>query len=508
MRFIKIYAVPALALFTAVACGTSPGGDAPPLDAGAGTMDAGPLGDAGDADGGVFDGGSDGGFDGGAPDAVADSGVAADAAADGGTALDAGTDASNDAGSQAFLPVSFAAVTVGTCALSVQGAVKCWGSESLGLEGAGYRGDAPGEMATLLPISLGVGVTAEAIAGGYRNFCAVLSGGSLKCWGANDYGQLGVGDTNARGQTLGTMGDALPVVPVGAVSQVATNRHTCAVLANGTVKCWGKNEFGELGYGDKRARGGLAGEVLGLSAVDIGAGRKAQQVGVGAHHSCALLDNGSVKCWGNNTWGQLGYGNTTNLGDAPNEMGANLPAVDLGLGRTATAIAIGGGHSCALLDNKTIKCWGLNDRGAVGDGSTTNRGDGPNEMGANLPAVTLPPGRTALAVAASTDDQSASHTCALLDDGNVTCWGDNRDGELGLGSTATALSGNHATVALGTGRRAVKITCGQWTTCALLDDNTMKCWGHNAFGQLGQGSKTTLGDGPNELGDALPAITL
>jgi alpha-tubulin suppressor-like RCC1 family protein len=127
-------------------------------------------------------------------------------------------------------------------------------------------------------------------------------------------------------------------------------------------------------------------------------------------------------------------------------------------------------------------------------------------MGTNLPAVALPAGRSAVAIHAAPTGNG--HTCAVLDDGSITCWGVNSSGQLGIGSTTAELTGNHATVALGTGRRATQIVSGSGHVCALLDDKTVKCWGYNASGQLGQGSTATLGDQPNELGDALPPITL
>ena len=105
--------------------------------------------------------------------------------------------------------------------------------------------------------------------------------------------------------------------------------------------------------------------------------------------ACAHLDDKSVKCWGNNWDGQLGVGDTNHRGDGPGEMGDNLPAVDLGTGRTATAISMGDGYTCALLDDNSVKCWGYNYYGQLGVGDTNNRGDGPNEMGDNLPAVDL-----------------------------------------------------------------------------------------------------------------------
>src|SRR4051812_1549987 len=118
-------------------------------------------------------------------------------------------------------------------------------------------------------------------------------------------------------------------------------------------------------------------------------------IALGGTHTCVILSDGGVKCWGGNDVGQLGLGNTNNRGDGPNEMGSNLPRVSLGTGRTAKALAAGSKHTCALLDNNQIKCWGMNDFGQLGIGNQLNRGDGPSEMGNNLPQVNLGLGRSA-----------------------------------------------------------------------------------------------------------------
>jgi alpha-tubulin suppressor-like RCC1 family protein len=106
-------------------------------------------------------------------------------------------------------------------------------------------------------------------------------------------------------------------------------------------------------------------------------------------HACALLDNASVKCWGTNYNGGLGLGDNNNRGDAANEMGDNLSTVDLGTGRTATAMSLGSSHTCALLDNSDIKCWGSGDNGRLGQGTNSNIGNNANDMGDNLPAIDL-----------------------------------------------------------------------------------------------------------------------
>jgi hypothetical protein len=157
-----------------------------------------------------------------------------------------------------------------------------------------------------------------------------------------------------------------------------------------------------------------------LPSVDLGANWTVVEVAAGGYHTsghtCARLENGAaraVKCWGRNNHGQLGLGDTTDRGDVGGGMGGNLSAVQLGTGRSAVALSLGWGHSCALLDDASVKCWGEN-AGTLGQGDRNNRGDVGGEMGDILPAVDLGDGRTAVQIA--TGD---SHTCALLDNAQL-----------------------------------------------------------------------------------------
>ncbi|KAG2429156.1 hypothetical protein HYH02_014191 [Chlamydomonas schloesseri] len=426
--------------------------------------------------------------------------------------------AATSASPSAMLVSTISAGFKHTCALLDNGSVKCWGYNydgQLGLGDTSPRGDGPGEMGDTLPaVALGTGRTATAISVGSWHTCALLDNGSVKCWGYNDYGYLGLGDTSRRGNELGEMGDRLPAVALGtgrtATAISAGGWHTCALLDNGSVKCWGWNQFGQLGLGDTSPRGDGPGEMGDtLPAVALGTGRTATAISAGVLHTCALLDNGSVKCWGCNDYGYLGLGDTSPRGDGPGEMGDTLPAVALGTGRTATAIFAGVLHTCALLDNGSVKCWGCNDYGYLGLGDTSYRGDGPGEMGDTLPAVALGTGRTATAISAG-----SRYTCALLDNGSVKCWGWNDDGQLGLGDTSRRGDGpgemgdTLPAVELGTGRTATAISAGGWHTCALLDNGSVKCWGYNDAGQLGLGDTSNRGDGPSEMGDTLPAVAL
>ena len=403
-----------------------------------------------------------------------------------------------------------------SCVKLANNNLKCWGNNGngeLGLGDKASRGDAANEMGNSLPVvALGTGRSAKLVSVGGLFTCALLDDNTTKCWGANAVGQLGQGDTSARGDNGGEMGDALLAVNLGtgrtAKVVSAGGAFACAILDDNTTKCWGGNLSGQLGLGDAIARGDGPNEMgASLPVVALGTGRTAKALSSGGVHTCAILDDNTVKCWGANDSGQLGLGDVNNRGDAASEMGPSLPIVLLGTGRTAKAIAAGASHTCAILDNDTVKCWGGNDTGQLGLGDINNRGDAAGEMGDALPIVALGTGRTAKAITAG-----VGHTCARLDNDTVKCWGANGNGQLGLGDVnnrgdaAGEMGDALPVVALGPGRTVLFVSSGFRHTCAGLDDNTLKCWGFNTTGQLGLGDKLARGDGPNEMGANLPTV--
>jgi alpha-tubulin suppressor-like RCC1 family protein len=461
----------------------------------------------------------------------------------------------------------------GPCVILSNNRVKCWGSNSLGALGLGdtiTRGDDPGEMGDALPyVALGTNRTVLLLrSGGADTTCAVLDNRQVKCWGQNHQGQLGIGDTNSRGDGAGEMNDLLPYVPLGgrwAPRAEAGNFHNCVITSSGGVKCWGHNDKGQLGIGDVANRGDQANEISALPSVPLGTGRSVKRLTLGTEFSCALLDNGQAKCWGFNGDGALGIGDTANRGDNPGELGDALPAIPLGTGRTVTYLDAGNSHACALLDDNTMKCWGV--AAALGIEQNANRGDNPGEMGDALPALNLGTGRKVISFSAGGGHSCAvldgrrvkcwgsnghgqlglgdtqhrgnlpgqmgdalpqlsllatvkevscgyTHSCALKFDGRVQCWGSNTHGELGIGDTQHRGDGpgemgsNLPFVDLGTGRTARKVVAGYGVTCAWLDNDQVKCWGRNSQGNLGLGDVSSRGDGANEMGDNLPFVSL
>jgi Alpha-tubulin suppressor and related RCC1 domain-containing proteins len=234
---------------------------------------------------------------------------------------------------------------------------------------------------------------------GGSHTCVLLEDGSVACWGRNNYGQLGVGDTTNRitPVLVSNIGTILPK----AVAITNGYAHTCVLLEDGRIACWGDNYYGQLGDGTTTQR------TTPVLVSNIGTILpKAVAIAAGDLHTCALLANGSVACWGSNYHGQLGDGTTTNriTPVLVKNIGTTLPK--------AVAIALGCYYSCALLEDGRIACWGRNDYGQLGVGDTTNRATPVivNDIGSTLPK--------ALAVATG-----CAHTCALLEDGRIACGG-------------------------------------------------------------------------------------
>lgn len=278
--------------------------------------------------------------------------------------------------------------------------------------------------------------------------CALLNTGAVKCWGSNSDGQLGDGTTTNR---------LTPVTVSGlgsGVSAIAVGaNHSCAVLNTGAVKCWGNNQYGKLGDGTKTSSS-VPIDVSGLSS-------GVSAITAGANHTCALLRSGGVKCWGDA--GKTGDGSGLE----------RVTPVDVsGLTSGVRSIAAGFYHTCALLKNGTVKCWGSADRGATGDGGG---GDAPGSAISNLS-----PGVVAIAA-------GERHNCALLSTGAVKCWGwnDLRQVKPTAGDVSTPIDIS----SLGTGVNG--LSAGGQTSCALYSSGAAKCWGNNGSGQFGDGTTTS-----------------
>jgi len=269
--------------------------------------------------------------------------------------------------------------------------------------------------------------------------------------------------------------------------------HTCAILDSGAVRCWGRGDGGKLGYGDTNDIGDDETPAL---AGDVNVGGTVEQLAAGFAHTCALLDTGVVRCWGRGDGGKLGYGNTDNIGDDEDPASAGDVNVEGGNALTVVQLATGFAHTCALLDNGAVRCWGDGGYGQLGYGNTDNIGD--DEDPAEAGDVNV--GGTVEQLAAG-----AYHTCALLDSGAVRCWGFGTDGGLGYGNTNT-IGDNEDPASAGdvnVGAAVAQLAAGSYHTCALLYTGAIRCWGAGGNGRLGYGNTDNIGDNedPASAGD-------
>jgi alpha-tubulin suppressor-like RCC1 family protein len=354
------------------------------------------------------------------------------------------------------------------CALLPDGTLRCWGYNEYGQLGDGTT------THSSTPVAV-AGITAAlAVAAGHHHTCALLADGTVGCWGKNEFGQLGNGATCEAPPCKTPLAVAVSGIST-AVAVSPGAYHTCALLADSTVRCWGHNMFGQLGNGANTNSS---------TPVDVAGLPPAVAVTAGGFHTCALLADGTVQCWGRNDGGQLGDGATPD---------SSTPVAVSGLG-PAAAVSAGAYHTCARLPDGSLKCWGRNTFGQLGNGASLTYLIGADPQGtAGLYESTLPPGshsRTPVEVVgisrATAVATGGFHTCAALADGSTKCWGQNDRGQLGDGTN----SSKPTPVAVSGLAPFAAVTAGAWHTCALLPDGAVRCWGWNFAGQLGNGTIT------------------
>jgi alpha-tubulin suppressor-like RCC1 family protein len=342
----------------------------------------------------------------------------------------------------AVVPTAVAAGTQHTCVLYSDQSVRCTGFNSQGEIGNGTTSNA-------LDPALAAGtVNAVAIRNGAEHTCTLVGDGTMQCWGTNYTGQLGDG-------TMGSFAVAPQLVHgiTNAIKAITGGFHTCAILSDRTVRCWGRNQDGQLGNGDSTTDVALpGGPVQNLGAV-------ADLFG-GGYHNCALMGDRTVQCWGRNGRGQVGDGTDTSPVTVPHQVSGMNSAV---------ALSLGGYHSCALLQDASVQCWGQSDFGQIG------------APGLALSKVPF----TVAGIANATAIASGfRHTCALLSDGTIRCWGHNDFGQLGDGTTTDSASPVQVRGIV----NPLAIAAGEGHTCALMPDRFVQCWGENNFGSLGNGT--------------------
>ena len=361
---------------------------------------------------------------------------------------------------------------------------------------------------------------------GYYQTCAIENGQAY-CWGQGD-GQLGDGSTDASGIPVAvTTTGALAGKTLTQVS--AGDDFTCALDTSGRAYCWGVNDRGELGDGNTVGTT----EPVAVNTSGVLAGKTLTQISAGAQHACALDTAGRVYCWGLNLYGALGDGTTTD---------SSIPvAVDHSgvlAGKTLTKLAGGVTSTCALDASGAAYCWGDNDIGELGDGTTVNS---TVPVAVDLPGKTLTSitgsaaarafcaldtsgaaycwgsGSSDVPVPVGTDGALAGktltqistagfYTCALDSTGAAYCWGDNHYGELGDGTTAdSALPVTVDTTGALAGKVLTQISAGgYYWACAADSTGAVYCWGDNSQDDLGDGNSTAPSDVPVQAGPAPP----
>ena len=281
-----------------------------------------------------------------------------------------------------------------TCALTSAGGVKCWGANESGQLGNGTTTDSD------KPVDVsGLKSGVIAIAAGGQHTCAVTSTGGVKCWGLNDGGQLGNGTNSYYGcaPSSAPCSSSTPVDVEGLASGVtaiaAGAGWVCALTSAGGVKCWGWNYYGQLGNGTPSPISNTPVDVSGLAS-------GVSAISANSLHACALTTAGHVKCWGSS--------------NPDGSIDSDVPVDVSGLGGGVTAITAGGLHACAIISGGGVRCWGTNSEGELGNGSTTDSDSSVEVSG-------LTEGVTDLAQG-STYDFLSTHTCALTSEGAVKCW--------------------------------------------------------------------------------------
>jgi alpha-tubulin suppressor-like RCC1 family protein len=371
-----------------------------------------------------------------------------------------------------------------TCALLADGSARCWGLSWTGQLGDGVplpHDDV--DTFTTSPTAV-VGITnAVAIAAAEFHTCAALRDGTVKCWGTAALNELGIADASASASIPRTVPGISTAIDVVAADDDATPGFNCALLGDGTVACWGDNQFGELGSSDD-ANTSVPQVVPGLSGVTR------LVTSFGGRNACAVLADQTVACWGESVAGQRGVSAVTGLP----AMVDWSPAPVGGL-TGVEQLSVGWGASCAALQGGAVACWGAesaNALGILGSAAVVSCGDAGDAACAPEPTV-LPEPVGASAIAMN------NAACAVLDGGALDCWGSNLFGQLGRGSQDLD-SNQPAPVVRASGAPLSgvrQVVAGYNHACALLDTGEVLCFGENSSGQLGFDMTAEMGADPS-----------
>ncbi len=379
------------------------------------------------------------------------------------------------------------------CIVLDNGQVRCWGGiYGIGVPGAGVVGDDE-TPDSVRPVDLGDRTVLE-VDGGQGFTCALLDNGDVRCWGLGGGSGIGYNGLPGVDDTIGVSSEPLdfPAIDLGgdATAIASGNFHSCAIVDDGSVRCWGQASVGQLGYGNED----IVGDVMSpaqAGPVPIGADRTATAITAGRYHTCAILDTGDVRCWGSANALRA----SEDIGD--DEPASDNPVIDLG-GQSAVAISAGWDSTCAIVESGEVFCWGGGVASRYSDGITFEPPEPVEQAdfgGRAAEQITL----------------GFQHACVIFDGGELYCWGLGSAGRLGYGNTDGVGDGVPATpesplsggpVDVGEGRTVLTASAGDITTCAILDNFTVRCWGDGPI--VGQGFDLTVGD--DELPSDVPVI--
>jgi len=343
--------------------------------------------------------------------------------------------------------VSVSCGTSHTCALDSAGSLWCWGASlPAGVEPT----EPPPNENIMTPVLKNLGMPVLQVATGNIHTCVILSNQSLWCWGGNTDFQLGAGILNAATRT------PQPVSGLGSgVSAVAAGSAFTCAIANGQIYCWGANGNGQLGIGST--------DTQELPQSISLPGAAPTTLATGASHTCVVNASGDLFCWGGSFNGQLGL-STTEDQLSPSQV-ASIDSIQ--------QIYAGAIHTCAIKLDGTLWCWGSNFHGQLGNGTTVDSWE-PSQVSSMGTAVF---GGAA---------PQYSHNCFIKGDQTAWCWGLNQYGQLGNGTGGGgAYLRSAVPVAVSTLSGVISIGAGENHSCAVLADGTLWCWGSNEFGQLG-----------------------
>ena len=366
-----------------------------------------------------------------------------------------------------------------TCALTTDGNVKCWGYGGDGLLGNGSTDNRTTPVDVLTsstdenPLS-----DIETISVGTYHTCALTTDGHAKCWGRAYYQALGDGTNINRTTPVDVHTSSTDENPLSDIEAISVGTyHTCALTTDGHAKCWGNGSYGKLGNGATHTKSTPVN--VRTSPTDPNPLSDIETISNGSHHTCALMTNGQIKCWGYGGDGQLGNGSTDNRTTPVDVLTSSGPLSDI------TAISAGNRHTCALTINGNVKCWGPSGWGQLGNGSG---------FGNSLTPVNV---HTSSTNSDSLSDIAAisaggNHTCALRVNGNVKCWGQGVSGQLGnrtnINRRKTPVNVRTSSTNSNPLSGIAAISAGNSHTCALTVNEKVKCWGQAYNGELGNGS--------------------